>query len=87
MFPDYMNNNLFITLHGSWNRSEKVGYKVIRVSLDSSGNVLSSSNFITGWLDDGQVLGRPSAPMVAKDGSLLVSDDKANVIYKIKYKS
>ena len=38
-------------------------------------------------LDDGKVLGRPSAPMVARDGSLLVSDDKANVIYKIKYKS
>ena len=65
----------------------EVGYKVIRVSLDNNGNVLSSSDFVTGWLDDGKVLGRPSAPMVARDGSLLVSDDKANVIYKIKYKS
>ena len=41
MFPAKMKNNLFIVLHGSWNRSEKVGYKVIRVELDESGNVIN----------------------------------------------
>ena len=87
LFPDHMKNSLFITLHGSWNRTEKVGYKIIRVSLDDNGNVLSTSNFITGWLYEGKVLGRPSAPLEIKEGSMLISDDHANVIYKIKYKS
>ena len=87
MFPAYMKNNLFIALHGSWNRSVKVGYKLIRVSLDSEGNVIQSSDFINGWLKDGNVSGRPSAPFVMKDGSLLLSDDKANVIYRITYSS
>ena len=87
MFPAHMKNNLFIALHGSWNRSMKVGYKLIRVSLDSEGNVIQSSDFINGWLKDGNVSGRPSAPFVMKDGSLLLSDDKANVIYRITYSS
>lgn len=85
MFPEKMKNNLFIALHGSWNRSEKVGYKLIRAQFDDSGNVLSASNFITGWLKNGKVIGRPSAPLFKKDGSLLLSDDKANVIYHITY--
>ncbi len=85
MFPAKMKNNLFIVLHGSWNRTEKVGYKVIRVEIDDNGNVKSSTDFISGWLKDGKVSGRPSAPLVRRDGSLLVSDDKANVIYQVTY--
>ncbi len=85
MFPKKFKNNIFITLHGSWNRSKKVGYKVIRVVLDDTGDVVDSEDFISGWLDGDSVLGRPSAPMVAKDGSLLISDDMANVIYRITY--
>ena len=87
MFPSKMKNNLFISLHGSWNRTEKVGYKVIRVEIDESGNVISSSDFITGWLKNGKVSGRPSAPLVRNDGSLLISDDKANVIYQVRYQN
>jgi glucose/arabinose dehydrogenase len=87
MFPKKMTNNLFIALHGSWNRAEKVGYKVLRVELDENGNVISSSDFISGWLKDGKVSGRPSAPLVISDGSFLLSDDKANVIYRITYSS
>jgi glucose/arabinose dehydrogenase len=82
MFPQF-NNNLFITLHGSWNRSSKVGYKVIRVILDNNGEVLEKKDFITGWLKDGEVSGRPSSAFVMRDGSLLISDDKANVIYRV----
>ena len=78
-------NNLFITLHGSWNRSKKVGYKVLRVTLNQFGEVVTSDDFITGWLEGQKVLGRPSAPLVVSDGSLLISDDKANVIYRISY--
>jgi len=94
MFPSEFQNNLFIALHGSWNRSEKVGYKVIRVILDNDGNVIESKDFISGWLDvetvPGEpdvetVLGRPSAPLIMSDGSLLISDDKANVIYRVTH--
>tara|TARA_B110000003_G_scaffold276448_1_gene322997 strand:- start:3453 stop:4568 length:1116 start_codon:yes stop_codon:yes gene_type:complete len=87
MFPAKMKNNLFIVLHGSWNRTEKVGYKVIRVEIDENGNVKSSTDFISGWLKDGKVSGRPSAPLVRRDGSLLISDDKANVIYQVTYQN
>ena len=87
MFPPQMSNNLFIALHGSWNRSSKVGYKVIRVSFDKDGNVEESNDFISGWLKDESVSGRPSAPFVLSDGSMLLSDDKANVIYRITYET
>ena len=87
MFPSQMKNNLFIALHGSWNRSSKVGYKVIRVSFDKNGNVEESNDFISGWLKDKSVSGRPSAPFVLSDGSMLLSDDKANVIYRITYET
>ena len=86
MFPKKMQNNLFIALHGSWNRSEKVGYKLIRVQIDEEGNALNASDFVSGWLSDEKVSGRPSAPVMKSDGSLLLSDDKANVIYRITYK-
>ena len=86
MFPKKYKNNIFITLHGSWNRSKKVGYKVIRVVLDSAGDVVDTKDFISGWLDGEKVLGRPAAPLIISDGSLLISDDKANVIYRITYK-
>ncbi len=86
MFPEKMRNNLFIALHGSWNRTEKVGYKLIRVQMDNEGNVLNTSDFVNGWLRGGKVSGRPSAPVMKSDGSLLLSDDKANVIYRITYK-
>jgi glucose/arabinose dehydrogenase len=87
MFPPQMKNNLFIALHGSWNRSSRVGYKVIRVSFDKNGNVEESNDFISGWLKDESVSGRPSAPFVLSDGSMLLSDDKANVIYRITYET
>ena len=85
MFPGNMKNNLFITLHGSWNSSKKVGYKVLRIVLDDVGNVVSSHDFITGFLRAGKVIGRPSAPLFLEDGSLLISDDKANLIYRVSY--
>ena len=86
MFPEFK-DNIFVTLHGSWNRSSKVGYKVMRVILDNKGNVATIENFISGWLLDEKVSGRPAAPFVMSDGSLLISDDKANVIYRVTAKS
>jgi glucose/arabinose dehydrogenase len=84
-FPEDYKNNLFITLHGSWNRTKKVGYKVISVSFDNEGNYLSHADFISGWLQGQKVTGRPSAVFVKSDGSLLISDDKANVVYRVTY--
>ena len=86
MFPEF-ENNIFITLHGSWNRSSKVGYKVIRVLLDDKGNVANTTDFISGWLSNDKVSGRPSAPFIMSDGSILLSDDKANVIYRVTARS
>ncbi len=82
LFPEFK-NNIFITLHGSWNRSSKVGYKVIRVILDDEGNVSKRLDFISGWLKNEKVSGRPAAPFMLQDGSLLISDDKANIIYRV----
>lgn len=86
-FPKKYFNNAFITLHGSWNSSKKVGYKVIRVVFDEEGSPTSLSDFITGFLDDQKVLGRPAAPYMLSDGSLLISDDYANSIYRISSNS
>ena len=85
MFPSKMKNNLFIALHGSWNRSSKVGYKLLRVDFDKNGDVIEVVDFISGWLKDEKMIGRPSAPLVLKDGSMLISDDKANVILRVTY--
>ncbi len=85
-FPEKYHNSVFIALHGSWNRTKKSGYKVILVKLDDDGNYLYQEDFITGWLSNETAWGRPAAPFVMSDGSLLVSDDKHNVIYKVQYK-
>ena len=84
-FPEDYKNDLFITLHGSWNRTKKVGYKVISVSFDDEGNYVSHADFISGWLQGQKVSGRPAAVFVKSDGSLLISDDKANVVYRVTY--
>jgi glucose/arabinose dehydrogenase len=55
------------------------------VSFDKNGNVEESNDFISGWLQNESVFGRPSAPFILSDGSMLLSDDKANVIYRITY--
>ena len=77
-------NNLLVAYHGSWNRSEPTGYKIVRYRLDKDGNYLGEKDFITGWLtDDGAALGRPVDILVNLNGTALISDDKAGVIYRI----
>ena len=91
LFPRKYQNTLFMTLHGSWNRSRKVGYKVIAVHFDENGELLYHKDFITGWLQksNGQekVLGRPASVFQKSDGSILISDDGANVIYRVTYQN
>ncbi len=84
-FPSKYKNSIFIALHGSWNRSKKSGYKVVFIKLDDEGKYIGQEDFISGWLEDEQAWGRPVSPFVMSDGSLLVSDDKFNVIYRVTY--
>lgn len=76
---------LFIAEHGSWNRSEKIGYRV-KMAVVENGEVTAYKPFIDGWLmEDESVWGRPVAFLELDDGSLLLSDDYAGVVYRISY--
>ncbi len=84
MFPASWKNVIFIAEHGSWNRSEPIGYRVTSVRLDESGNAASYDVFAHGWLgSDGAAWGRPVDVLVAPDGALLVSDDYRGAVYRI----
>lgn len=87
MFPGSYLNNVFVALHGSWNRSKKSGYNVTLVKV-TDNKVVSHEVFASGWLDEAtqKVWGRPVDVLVLPDGSMLVSDDYANLIYRISYK-
>jgi glucose/arabinose dehydrogenase len=85
MFPAAYRGNAFIAEHGSWNRSSKSGYRVVRVEIDGD-KVVRVTPFLTGFLDGQTALGRPVAVIVAPEGALLVSDDYAGAIYRIAYK-
>ena len=84
-FPPGYRNQLFIAQHGSWNRSEKVGYDILLVRFDDSGRVAGSEVFASGWLQGQDNWGRPNDVLQMPDGSLLVSDDQAGVIYRIRH--
>ena len=87
MFPPNYKNQLFIAEHGSWNRSKKIGYRVSLVTLDESGKAINYEPFADGWLNEEtqQVGGRPVDLLILDDGSMLVSDDYAGIIYRISY--
>ena len=85
MFPPEYKNRLFITQHGSWNRSKKSGYQILVLDVLPGGRVLSQQVFASGWLQNEQAWGRPNDVLVMPDGALLVSDDSADVIYRISY--
>ncbi|QJC55717.1 Aldose sugar dehydrogenase YliI [Polaromonas vacuolata] len=82
-FPAEYKNNIFIAEHGSWNRTVKTGYEVMRVVLDDKGNVVKKEPFVTGWIQKDDFWGRPADVQVIKDGSLLVSDDVAGAIFRV----
>ncbi len=86
-FPAEYDGDIFASAHGSWNRSVRVGYEVIRVPRhqtdQSSGEY---EDFLTGFVvDNGHVWGRPVGVTVAPDGSLLVTDDGSNSIWRVSY--
>ena len=86
MFPAEYKNNIFIAEHGSWNRSQKIGYRVKRVVLSGTQKVLKQEVFAEGWLQGQSAWGRPVDTLVMPDGALLVSDDQAGAVYRISYK-
>lgn len=90
MFPAEYKNRAFIAQHGSWNRSTPIGYRVMTAAVDA-GKVTAYEPFATGWLREPKpatgnaVWGRPADVLQLADGSLLVADDFANVLYRISY--
>jgi glucose/arabinose dehydrogenase len=87
-FPSEYKNQLFIAEHGSWNRAKKIGYRVSLVNIEDNTKATSYKTFAEGWLDETtqESWGRPVDVLMLKDGSMLVSDDQAGVIYRIYYK-
>lgn len=87
-WPEEYWYNLLVAYHGSWNRTEPTGYKVVRVKLDANGNYFGTEDFITGWLaEDGSVIGRPVDILIQPGGVMYISDDKAGIIYKVSRKA
>ena len=84
MFPSEYRHQVFIAEHGSWNRDSKIGYRITLVRLDGN-EAVGYEDFAAGWLEDEDVHGRPADVEVMPDGSLLVSDDYAGVIYRITH--
>jgi len=84
-FPPSYRNQIFIAEHGSWNRSKKIGYRVTLVRVENN-RAVGYEPFATGWLQDETAWGRPADVLVMPDGSLLVSDDYAGAIYRIRYR-
>lgn len=86
-FPSEYKGDIFAAQHGSWNKATRVGYEVIRVPLHQTGHASGEyEDFLTGFvLPSGQVWGRPVGTTVAPDGSLLVSDDGSNSIWRVSY--
>lgn len=85
-FPKKYRNSLFVAEHGSWNRSEKAGYRVIHVQLQGN-EVVKVEPFVTGWLnrEEDSTWGRPVDILPLPDGSILISDDHADAIYRVTY--
>jgi glucose/arabinose dehydrogenase len=86
-FPAEFRQQLFVAQHGSWNRTQPQGYRVVVVSFDQ-GKPVGERVFADGWLRaDGSSLGRPVDVLELPDGSLLISDDQRGVLYRVTYHS
>jgi glucose/arabinose dehydrogenase len=85
MFPEKYRGGIFSTQHGSWNRTQPIGARVLFTSLKADGTADKTEVFAEGWLENGAYRGRPLDVQVLNDGSLLVSDDFSGAIYRIAY--
>jgi glucose/arabinose dehydrogenase len=87
-WPDGWGNDILVAFHGSWNRSEPTGYKVVHIHLDEKRNFVSQSDFLTGFLPAGgggasDTIGRPAGILAEPGGTTYVSDDRAGAIYRV----
>lgn len=83
-WPEEYRNDLLVALHGSWNSSVPVGYKIVRIRRDSAGTVSGIEDFMTGWLTrDFKQIGRPVAIIITEGGAIYFSDDSRGVIYRL----
>jgi glucose/arabinose dehydrogenase len=87
-FPAEYRGDAFVALHGSWNRPERTGYKVIRVRMHDGRPTGEYEDFMTGFvIDNDRVWGRPAGVAVTRDGALLVSDDANGTIFRVTHKA
>lgn len=88
MFPKEYKNYAFIAEHGSWNRTQKIGYRIMLVELKDN-KAVAYKTFLDGWLDDRtqERWGRPVDILFLKDGSMLISDDFGDAIYRVTYEN
>ncbi|MGN6309646.1 MAG: PQQ-dependent sugar dehydrogenase [Xanthobacteraceae bacterium] len=86
MFPAEYKNNILIAEHGSWNRHQYQGARIVRVIVGPDGKNPKTEVFASGWIEGKQnYLGRPADIIQAKDGSILIADDWAGAIYRVSY--
>jgi glucose/arabinose dehydrogenase len=85
-FPASFKGSAFVAFHGSWNRQPKTGYKVVQVQIEN-GRPTRYSDFVTGWLNDSNQgeWGRPAGVIAGADGSLFITDDSSNAVYRVTY--
>lgn len=87
-FPEKYRNGIFVAEHGSWNRTNPIGYKITFVGVDENNKSKGVETFASGWLDEkSNRWGRPADIIMHPDGSILVSDDFGDAIYKISYQN
>jgi glucose/arabinose dehydrogenase len=85
-FPAEYCGDAFVTLHGSWNRGTRTGYKVVRLKFDNGRPTGAYEDFMTGFVvSDAAVWGRPVGVAVAKDGALIVTEDGSGTIWRVAY--
>jgi glucose/arabinose dehydrogenase len=87
-FPADYRGDAFVALHGSWNRTLRTGYKIIRIKFKNGKPVGGYDDFVTGWMlgeDKAEVWGRPVSLLVLKDGSMLITDDGGQKIWRVSY--
>ena len=87
-FPAEYRGDAFVALHGSWNRAKRTGYKIIRIRFKNGRPLGGYDDFLTGWMldeDRPEVWGRPVGLLVLKDGSMLITDDGANKVWRVSY--
>jgi glucose/arabinose dehydrogenase len=85
-FPAEYRNDLFVALHGSWNRGQRTGYKLVRIKMENGKATGRYEDFVTGFVTgDGNVWGRPVGVAVTQDGSVLLSDDGSGTIWRVAY--